>query len=87
MDGPGLLNLLVSAEYAPKDKDGYSQWKMSGNATWNHLTNFYSSTPGPRPDGNGFGLGATFVYNFCPFDSGGTKQSRYRQGRLSIRRI
>lgn len=73
----GTFNLLVSAEYAPKDKDGYSQWKMSGNATWNHLTNFYSSTPGPRPDGNGFGLGATFVYNFCPFDSGGTKQSRW----------
>ncbi len=73
----GTFNLLAGAEYAPKDKDGYSDWKISGSATWNHLTNFYSSKPGPRPDDNGFGIGATFVYNFCPFDSNGAKQPRW----------
>ena len=29
------------------------------------------------PGRHGFGLGATFVYNFCPFESGGAKQPRW----------
>jgi hypothetical protein len=73
----GTLNLLVLLEYAPKDENGFSEWNISGNATWNHLTNFYSSKPGPRPDDNGFGLGASFAYNFWRSDSGGKKQSRW----------
>jgi hypothetical protein len=73
----GTFSLLVGAEYGPKDKDGYSEWNISGNATWSHLTNFYSSKPSLRPDDNGFALAATFVFNFCPFDSNGTKQPRW----------
>jgi hypothetical protein len=73
----GTFFLLLGAEYAAKEKDGYSKWKISGTATWNHLTNFYSSKLGPRPDDNGFGLGATFFYNFCPFPSGDTRQPRW----------
>jgi hypothetical protein len=64
----GTVFLLAGVEYAPKKQDGEhkgdNKWKISGSATWNHLTNFYSSKAGPRPDDNGFGLGGTVVYNF-----------------------
>jgi hypothetical protein len=58
---------LVGAEYAPKTADGDTKWKITGNVTWNHLTNFYLSKVVPRPDDNGFGLAAIFTYNVLTF--------------------
>jgi hypothetical protein len=58
---------LVGAEYASKTTDGDTTWKITGNVTWNHLTNFYLSKPVPRPDDNGFGLAAIFTYNVLTF--------------------
>ena len=58
---------LVGAEYARKTADGDTKWKITGNVTWNHLTNFYLSKPVPHPDDNGFGLAAIFTYNVLTF--------------------
>jgi len=70
----GTFNLLAGFEYAPKNDEGENKWKISGSATWNHLARFYSSKTGPRPDDNGFGLGASFAYNLLT--SKETHQSR-----------
>jgi hypothetical protein len=64
----GTFSLLVQADYGPKTTTGENKWMISGTATWNHLSNFYSSTPSPRPDDNGFGLGAMFTYNFLTLE-------------------
>lgn len=73
----GTLSLLAGIEYAPKTKDGDNKWKITGTTTWSHLTNYYSSKPGPRPDDNGFGLGAEVVYNLLTFkDSNGQYQPK-----------
>lgn len=62
---------LVGAEYASKiqegDHKGDTTWKITGNVTWNHLTNFYLSKVVPRPDDNSFGLAAIFTYNLQTF--------------------
>jgi hypothetical protein len=38
--------------------------KLSGSATWNHLTNFNFPKVTPRPDDNAFALGASAVFSF-----------------------
>lgn len=73
----GTFNFLAGIEYAPKTKDGDNKWKITGTTTWSHLTNYYSSKPGPRPDDNGFGLGAEVAYNLLTFkDSTGQYQPK-----------
>jgi hypothetical protein len=55
-------------DYAPKEADGTNRWIVSGTTTWSHLARFYSSKGGPRPDDNGFGLGASLTHVFLLSD-------------------
>jgi hypothetical protein len=77
----GIFSLLAGVDYAPKKMDGErkgeNKWKIGGSVTWNYITNFHSSTAGPRPDPNFFALAGSIVYNFLTFnDSKGDYQPR-----------
>ena len=69
-------------EDAPKQRDGErkgeNKWKIGGSVTWNHITNFYSSTVAPRPDDNFWALAGSIVYNVLTFkDSSGNYQPKF----------
>jgi hypothetical protein len=53
--------------------------RLSGSATWSHLTNFYLSTVAPRPDDNTFALAASATFSF------GQKPAPCPQGQSSPR--
>jgi hypothetical protein len=77
----GTLNLLAGVEYAPKTEKGDNKWKVSGTVTWSHLTNYYSSKVGPRPDDNGLGLGLNVACNLLTFKD---SKDKY-QPKLTVR--